>query len=843
MRFSKPWRSYQARVLEKLPVFLKDRHFHLVAAPGSGKTVIGLEIVRQLSLPTLVLAPTIAIREQWIDRLTRDYTRDETPDWVSRDLAEPRLLTISTYQSLSTEFRNGDGGAELIARLRDSGVSVLVVDEAHHLRAVWWKCLTTIKDALAKPTVISLTATPPIDVPQAEWNRYAAFCGQVDMEVGVPELVAEGNLCPHQDYVLLSIPEGEHVEELRRFRVGVSQLILDLQLDIDLAEKLGRTCPVQWIANEDSRDFVREQQAFYLALAIFLQKVGGYIPTCLRKTLHIDGEELPAQLDRDWTTALLQGLLFDFRERILLTKGVDPDLGQRLSELEKQLRHLGAIEKQRVVLSSNEENDKLLRESPAKLQSIAQIIEHEFDAQSILMRAVILTDHIRKDAFPSPSTSGPPLVKLGVVPIFELLRRIRLSAFQLGVLSGSLIVIPKTSGERFRAIADQSGIAPEKLTLKPLPHDPGYVEVVIRDADRQRAVSAATQLFQDGEIHCLVGTASLLGEGWDAPAVNTLILASVIGSFVMSNQMRGRAIRADAAVPDKTANIWHVATVPPDFGDGSFEHGRDFARLARRFEAFHGVGFHLEEEGHAVIENGWRRLGFRSSMKAGELQALNHEMFRQAEDRDNMRHIWSSAIAPARDGRFLRPVRVLNAPPRVVSNRFIARVAGKSESGLRFGLADWLERRRLQRISRAIFLALQDCGELPGRYHASQLRMISGKKRRTISAPDLEPEHQTVFITALGEFFDIFSNPRYLIEQGGRWFAVPTVLGAKREHVDHFSKRLRRGRFGTHTIHYVHGGRGEDHLLEARKQSLLRHFDFKTETKVHWEASGTKQLG
>lgn len=839
MRFSKPWRSYQSRVLEKLPVFLKDRHFHLVAAPGSGKTVIGLEIVRQLSQPTLVLAPTIAIREQWIDRLTRDYTENETPAWVSRDLAEPQMLTISTYQSLSTEFRKEDNGADLVARLQNSGISVLVVDEAHHLRAVWWKCLTTVKDALKKPTVISLTATPPIDVPQAEWNRYAAFCGQVDMEVGVPELVAEGNLCPHQDYVLLSTPEGDHVEELRRFRVGVSQLILDLQLDIDLAEKLGRRCPVEWITEEDSRDFIREQQTFYLALATFLQQVGGYLPASLRDRFQITGKELPNQLDRDWTAVLLQGLLFEFRERILLTKKVHPSLDGRLNDLEKRLRNLGAIEKQRVVLDSNEENDKLLRDSPAKLNSIAQIIEHEFDAQSILMRAVILTDHIRKDAFPSATNSEPPLVKLGVVPIFELLRRIRLRAFHLCVLSGSVIIIPAATCDHFRAISEAIGISPENLTLKPLAHDPGYHEVIIREADRQRAVSAVTQLFQDGEIHCLVGTSSLLGEGWDAPAVNTLILASVIGSFVMSNQMRGRAIRANAAVPDKTANIWHVATVPPDFGDGSFEHGRDFAKLARRFEAFHGVGFRLEKEGHAVIENGWRRLGVRASMNADQFNALNREMFRQAEDRDNMRHIWTSAIAPTKDGRFLRPIRVLNAPPRIASNRFIARVAGKSEWGLRFGLADWLEKRRLERIASAIFQALQDCEGLPKRYQSRNLRMTSTKKRRTISAPNLEPEHQTIFINALGEFFDIFSNPRYLIEQGEHWFAVPSVLGAKREHVDQFSKRLRKARFGSHTMHYVHGGRGKDHLLEARKQSLLRHFDFKTESSVRWEALGS----
>ena len=73
-----------------------------------------------------------------------------------------------------------------------------------------------------------------------------------------------------------------------------------------------------------------------------------------------------------------------------------------------------------------------------------------------------------------------------------------------------------------------------------------------------------TRLFRDGHIRLLVGTQALLGEGWDAPSINTLVLASNVGSYMLSNQMRGRAIRTDPADPAKVANIWHLATVEPD---------------------------------------------------------------------------------------------------------------------------------------------------------------------------------------------------------------------------------------------------------------------------------------
>jgi superfamily II DNA or RNA helicase len=69
--------------------------------------------------------------------------------------------------------------------------------------------LTFVADHLDRPTIVALTATPPYDVTPFEWQRYEELCGPVDAEVSVPELVWEGDLCPHQDYVYLSLPRPE----------------------------------------------------------------------------------------------------------------------------------------------------------------------------------------------------------------------------------------------------------------------------------------------------------------------------------------------------------------------------------------------------------------------------------------------------------------------------------------------------------------------------------------------------------------------------------------------------------------------------------------------------------
>ena len=95
----------------------------------------------------------------------------------------------------------------------------------------------------------------------------------------------------------------------------------------------------------------------------------------------------------------------------------------------------------------------------------------------------------------------------------------------------------------------------------PIPACPFHYRVTATGAASAQVIDLVTTLFCAGEITILVGTQALLGEGWDAPAVNSLVLASNAAAFMLSNQMRGRAIRIDPERPDKVANIWHLATV------------------------------------------------------------------------------------------------------------------------------------------------------------------------------------------------------------------------------------------------------------------------------------------
>ena len=68
IHFKGIFRDYQQRVLDNADKYLKDGKINIVAAPGSGKTVLGIELIRRLGSPCIILSPTTAIRQQWGER-------------------------------------------------------------------------------------------------------------------------------------------------------------------------------------------------------------------------------------------------------------------------------------------------------------------------------------------------------------------------------------------------------------------------------------------------------------------------------------------------------------------------------------------------------------------------------------------------------------------------------------------------------------------------------------------------------------------------------------------------------------------------------------------------------
>ena len=130
LSFRHEWRKYQRLILD---IFdgrdPQRRTFHVVAPPGSGKTLVGIEICRRIGRPCVTFSPTTTIQEQWRDKVRLflpDAAAGEPPPElraVSTDPARLGVISSLTYQSLATQTQE----REFLDRLgRESWIRELI---------------------------------------------------------------------------------------------------------------------------------------------------------------------------------------------------------------------------------------------------------------------------------------------------------------------------------------------------------------------------------------------------------------------------------------------------------------------------------------------------------------------------------------------------------------------------------------------------------------------------------------------------------------------------------------------------------------------------------------------
>ena len=903
MTFRKNWRVYQSRLLDHLDRYLENKRLHLVAAPGSGKTVLGLEVIRRVDQPTLVLAPTITIRDQWVDRLVDLFLPPGVgkPLWVSTELKRPAFLTIATYQALHSAYcgqleeppstesdENGlsknhselhpNGDAEnntsrpplaIPDFLAEANFKALVLDEAHHLRTEWWRILTSFADQLESPTIVALTATPPYDVSPFEWQRYEELCGPVDAEVSVPELVQQGDLCPHQDFVYFSTPTEKEQKVVSDFRASVSEFVSRLKSNGAFADAIFSH---PWLTAPDQHtEEILDDPEYLSSMVVYLHAIGREIPSPVITPLGFSHKRIP-ELNLEWLEVLLSHCLYhdaeNFREIEAILKSIRHDL---LS--------IGALERRKVTLRNPSDHLKLLTTSVTKLKSVEQIVKLESGALGGNLRCVILTDFIRKAELPISAEEVSCFEDIGIVPVFESLRAASVPNVRLGVLSGSLVVVPTSAEEMVRRSAAVLGFNPHDLSISPMAHDPSFSCVGIHGEYYRGSVRLITSVFEQGGITVLVGTKSLLGEGWDAPCINSLVLASFVGSFMLSNQMRGRAIRVDSAQPTKTANIWHLVCIEP----GVFGPGDDYQLLVRRCSAFVGVNASAP-----VIENGTERLGFgHPPFSRGQIEQINAKTCNRALDRAGRRQQWQEALnagsikqmtdgLKAADETLPRGFVLANTIAALLIQaayislavlEYFGRALGRVRTGQDFwsfaltllGIAAVISlpwslialwrlirhgtpERSIKQIGRAVLDTLEYEGSI--NQHEGEFRVYADRNPNGTVFCWIgggTGKEQAVFLRALREALSPIDNPRYLLARRKIWrilredyFAVPDALARKKEFAEMFARRWNR-LVGPVQLVFTRTPEGRKILLRARNHSLSGSFQKRTERVSCWK--------
>lgn len=867
--FKGQFRDYQQRILDNADKYLKDGKLNIVAAPGSGKTVLGLELIRRLGSPCIILSPTTAIRQQWGDRFKDMFLEDpdEYLTLFSNDLHNIKLLNSVTYQALYTAVEKISteedsevdcSDVDIFDAMREFGIKTVCLDEAHHLKNEWQRALEKFIFALDKDiTIISLTATPPYDSEGSEWNRYMSICGEIDEEIFVPELVGQKTLCPHQDYVFFNYPTNSEIEIFHKHKEHALLAAEELG-KLDLFNKLCRS-----LNEKRDYDVLFSDVKQYIALATLLEYYGFEIDKKLIRELTAK-RGLPL-FKMQYAETAIQFLL----NGDLITE-------EQKSEIVSVLRNHSVYEKRKVTLELNEHLKRALISSVGKLESIRRIAVNEASAMGDQLRMLILTDYIKKENL-SKVASTEEFNSVNIVSIFETLRRANLNV-NIGVLSGSLVILPES--------VELSDIKHRKETIS----GTDYCTVEFSGA-KHNGIDYVGKLFEEGKIQILIGTKSLLGEGWDSPCINSLILASFVGSFVLSNQMRGRAIRIDKNNPEKTSNIWHLVTVEPEylFKDKVAEriaaqvkedykelHSYDYDVLKRRFDSFMGPNYST-----GIIESGIERITLiKPPYDKKGIESINEKMLKLSAERGEIKNKWRGEVA---DGSFAVRVETeipkearipvftfwnfaLNAiivftelsllqplTRRIVNNNvpltlgtlavmvglFIVLYHGIKKMVLHSNPAN-----SIKTLGVAVYKTLCECGLISP---SAKVETSAHKQLYFVSLylRNASIHDQNIFNAAMAEMLSPIENPRYILVGKNIFnkynyelsFACPSIIGKKKEYVEVLAEKLKAttGRFEPV---YTHREEGRKLILKCRKSSYITFNEKAKEQKYkvsHWE--------
>jgi superfamily II DNA or RNA helicase len=638
--YGRPLRRYQALALEAFERGRAGgrRHAYLVMPPGSGKTVLGLEIARRLGQRTLVLSPNTAIQVQWV----REWRGFEPPlvD-ATTDPSLPTPITSLTYQSLCNLASHAEqlddaallawhaertdtggdeqphdadlarlrrrertliahggsreqllallhaNGRQLVERVGGTGPWTIVLDECHHLLLMWGWLVRALVDELGESVhMVGLTATPPGDMDAREAALYQELFGRADFEVPTPAVVKEGNLAPYQELVYLTTPLDAEARYIADEQLRFDELVVQL-LDPDL----GSVPFLEWLRlrafERRARSgavvawaaFEREEPA--LAQAVLRYCVASGLPP--PSGAHVREPHRQPLVADDWVAMIddyCTGHLRHSEEAADvaawdLVRTALPGIGYRLTR--------------QGVRPATTTVDRVLMLSAGKMVAAVEILAAEQRALGPDLRALVLCDFERA-AIGAPLAHGVLDPQAGSAALLLQLLTKDPTAAELRplLLTGRTVACDRATAPDLVAWLEQA--SPELAgRLETVSSDGGHDDVVVLRPrlgawEPRRYVPLVTRYFEAGRSRCLVGTRGLLGEGWDACSVNVLVDLTAVTTRTSVHQVRGRSLRLDPGRPRKVADNWDVVCVAAGHAKGAADYDR-FVRKHRGYYA------------------------------------------------------------------------------------------------------------------------------------------------------------------------------------------------------------------------------------------------------------------
>lgn len=171
--------SEQVPVVEKAIV---SENGVIVAPSGSGKTIIGLEIIAQRKLPALILVNRKQLLEQWVERIQTflEIPKKDIGQYHGVKKKEGKQITVAMIQTLVrvpnfTELQNKFG--------------TIIVDECHHVPA---KSYREVVSQFNPQHIYGLTATPKRK--HNDESLIYAFIGDIIAEMEIPSEITDSTI-------------------------------------------------------------------------------------------------------------------------------------------------------------------------------------------------------------------------------------------------------------------------------------------------------------------------------------------------------------------------------------------------------------------------------------------------------------------------------------------------------------------------------------------------------------------------------------------------------------------------------------------------------------------------
>jgi len=343
------------------------------------------------------------------------------------------------------------------------------------------------------------------------------------------------------------------------------------------------------------------------------------------------------------------------REHLLASQ--EREDARLLTAVREVLPSLGYLLTVRGLRSTTSPVDRICALSAAKAGAAVHVLEAESDALGGDLRALVLCDYEQRTASaPASLAEAGEDRPAGSARLAFL----ALARSDLGDRLRPVLVTGRTVALRRADFPDFKAFTPTALTdrllAEPLDGDRSLVTLSAGIGWGPRVwLPLVTRWLEAGGTQALVGTRSLLGEGWDCPPLNVVVDLTAAATPAAVTQLRGRSLRLDPDRPDKVADNWTVACVAEDHPRGD----ADYLRAVRKHE------HHLAPAADGVVETGIGHCDpelrpYAPPDRDGR-DAVNARALARAAERDAARTAW--AVGEDYRGAELTTLRVRTERP------------------------------------------------------------------------------------------------------------------------------------------------------------------------------------